>query len=218
MSTGTSEKSIIKQFLELNVNGKTEEKKVSGKKLTYLSWAWAWSEALKIAPRATYEILKFENNLPYVFDEKTGYMVFTKVTIDNLTHEMWLPVMNGANKAMKEKVYSYKVKKYQSNELEDKFVEPATMFDINKSIMRCLVKNLAMFGLGLNIYAGEDLPLGDEYKQANPTATSEKSEKSEKTTTEPVCPKCGNSVNQDMFKSWGMCHKCKTGQTNKENK
>ncbi len=88
-------------------------------------------------------------------------MVFTKVTIEGLTHEMWLPVMDGANKAMKAKQYTYKTK------YAEKTVEPATMFDINKTIMRCLVKNLAMFGLGLYIYAGEDLPEeSEEQKEA----------------------------------------------------
>ena len=65
---------------------------------------------------------------------------------------MWLPVMNGANKSMKLEAYQYKT--YSGI----KTCEPATMFDINKTIMRCLTKNLAMFGLGLYIYAGEDLP------------------------------------------------------------
>ena len=79
-------------------------------------------------------------------------MVYTNVTIDGITHMMWLPVMDGANKAMKNKPYTYNTKS------GEKTVEAATMFDVNKTIMRCLVKNLAMFGLGLYIYAGEDLP------------------------------------------------------------
>ena len=136
------------KLLYLDCSDKIEKKN----KLSYLSWSWAWSEILKNKPKATYEIKKFENNLPYVYDEKTGYMVFTSVTIDVLTHEMWLPVMDGANKAMKAEPYKYKTKYGEKN------VEAATMFDINKTIMRCLVKNLAMFGLGLHIYAGEDLP------------------------------------------------------------
>lgn len=162
----------MKKFEEvyaINVNEKTEEK--NG--LTYLSWAWAWAEFKKVYPDAKYTIRRFENNLPYVYDEKTGYMVFTEVTADGLTYEMWLPVMDGANKAMKDKPYSYEVKKYEwdasrgrnvwNGEYEAKTVETATMTDINKAIMRCLVKNLAMFGLGLYIYAGEDLP--EEYKE-----------------------------------------------------
>ena len=87
-----------------------------------------------------------------MFDAKTGYMVQTSITADNQTYEMWLPVMDGANKAMKDEPYTYKTK------FGEKTVEAATMFDVNKTIMRCLVKNMAMFGLGLYIYAGEDLP------------------------------------------------------------
>lgn len=136
----------------INVNDKTEVKDNGQAKLTYLSWAWAWQECKKQFPDASYEILKFENNLPYVYDENTGYMVFTKVTIEDITHEMWLPVMDEKNKAMKNKSYTYKTK------YGEKEVAPATMFDINKTIMRCLTKNLAMFGLGIYIYAGEDLP------------------------------------------------------------
>lgn len=143
----------------INVNDKTEVKDNGQTKLTYLSWAWAWQECKKNFPDATYEILKFENNLPYVYDEKTGYMVFTRVTIENITHEMWLPVMDEKNKAMKDKEYTYKTK------FGEKTVAPATMFDINKTIMRCLTKNLAMFGLGIYIYAGEDLPEDDKINQ-----------------------------------------------------
>ena len=146
-------KEIVKELLELNVNERTEEK--NG--LTYLSWSWAWTEILKRYPEATYEICKFENNLPYVYDENTGYMVFTKVNINNVVREMWLPVMDGANKAMLNHEYTYKVKNYQGQIIEKK-VSPATMFDINKTIMRCLTKNLSMYGLGLYIYSGEDLP------------------------------------------------------------
>lgn len=135
----------------VNVNEHTETKDTGKVKLTYLSWAWAWSEVKKRFPDAQYEIIKF-NGLPYVFDEKTGYMVYTTVTIDGITHEMWLPVMDGNNRAMLDRPYEVKTK-YSTFT-----VQPATMFDVNKAIMRCLTKNLAMFGLGLYIYAGEDLP------------------------------------------------------------
>lgn len=152
-------KTMFENLYAINVNEYTEQK--NG--LTYLSWSYAWAEFKKVYPNATYEIEKFgESKLPYVYDENTGYMVFTKVTADGLTHEMWLPVMDGANKAMKATSYTYQVKEYNygkpTGKMIDKTVEAATMFDINKTIMRCLVKNLAMFGLGLYIYAGEDLP------------------------------------------------------------
>lgn len=138
---------VFKTLNEVNVNDKTERKD----NLTYLSWAWAWAEVKKRYPGATYEIVKF-NGLPYAFDPLTGYMVYTTVTIEGQTHEMWLPVMDANNKAMKAEPYTVKTK-YKETE-----VKAATMFDVNKTIMRCLTKNLAMFGLGLYIYAGEDLP------------------------------------------------------------
>lgn len=150
-------KELQEELLSLNVNEKTEEK--NG--LTYLSWSWAWAELLKKYPTATYEIVKFEDNgklVPYMFDKETGYMVFTKLTIENVTREMWLPVMDGTNKAMLDHEYTYQVRDYKSGEVKEKTVAKANMFDINKTIMRCLTKNLAMFGLGLYIYSGEDLP------------------------------------------------------------
>lgn len=148
------EKNYFDELYSLNVNENVEKK--NG--LTYLSWSWAIAEILKKHPDMTYKILRFENNLPYTYDEKTGYMVFTEVTICGITREMWLPVMDGANKAMLDHEYTYEVKNYKTGELIEKKVAPATMFDINKTIMRCLTKNFAMFGLGLYIYAGEDLP------------------------------------------------------------
>lgn len=144
----------------IDVNSKVEKK--SG--LTYLSWAYAWAEVKKLYPSAHYEIQRNTDGLPYVYDKNTGYMVSTVVTIDDVSHEMWLPVMDGANKAMKAESYEYATK------YGNKTVEAATMFDINKTLMRCLTKNLAMHGLGLYIYAGEDLP--EEPTQVQATTTS----------------------------------------------
>lgn len=165
----------LKAFDELfavNVNGHTEKKKTGNTELTYLSWPFAWAEIKKRFPDAQYEIEKFEG-LPYVYDPQTGYMVYTTVTIEGITHEMWLPVMDGANNAMKAEPYTYSVKEYKygkwTGNYVDKTVSAATMMDINKTMMRCLVKNLAMFGLGLYIYAGEDLPITEEdEKKAKP--------------------------------------------------
>ena len=151
------QKELFEKFIQLNVNDKTEKKN----DLTYLSWAWAWQETLKICPTATYEIKHFVDkdgvSRCYQYDTSLGYMVFTSVTINGLTREMWLPVMDGANKAMLDHSYEYIVGK--GDKQYKKKVEQATMFDVNKTIMRCLTKNLAMFGLGIYIYAGEDLPM-----------------------------------------------------------
>jgi hypothetical protein len=142
-------KSTFDVLSAINLSDKVEKKS----NLTYLSWAWAWAEVKKEYPDATYEVKGDPiTQKPYFYDENLGYMVMTEVTIKEETLEMWLPVMDGANKAMLSTPYTYKTK------FGEKSVEAATMFDINKTLMRCLVKNLAMFGLGLYIYAGEDLP------------------------------------------------------------
>lgn len=167
-------KEKFQELYSLNVNEYVEKKN----DLSYLSWSFAWAEFKKVYPDATYEVKKDENGRCYFGDENIGYMVYTTVTAGGLTYEMWLPVMDGANKSMKLTPYQYTVKnknfkyatlnkedgkyydKYgnEQTEYETKTVEAITMFDVNKTVMRCLVKNLAMFGLGLYIYAGEDLP------------------------------------------------------------
>lgn len=127
--------------------------------LTYLSWANAWAEFKSAYPSATYSIIKNpQTGLPYFVDPATGLIVFTEVTVDGITHQMWLPVMDNKNKAMKLEPYSYQAWDSYKKQYVEKSVSAATMFDINKTLMRCLVKNLAMFGLGLYIYAGEDVP------------------------------------------------------------
>ena len=125
----------FEEVYAINVNDKVEKKG----NLSYLSWCYAWAEFKKIYPDANYKITQFDGTF-CTGNDKLGYMVHTTVTADNQTYEMWLPVMDMRNKAL---------------------LNP-TMFDINKTIMRCLTKNIGMFGLGLYIYAGEDLPDGEE--------------------------------------------------------
>lgn len=121
----------FEEVYAINVNDKTEKKG----NLTYLSWSLAWAEFKKVYPEATYKINAFDGTY-CTGNEKMGYMVQTEVTAGEQTYEMWLPVMDMRNNAI---------------------LQPK-MTDVNKAIMRCLTKNLAMFGLGLYIYAGEDLP------------------------------------------------------------
>lgn len=154
----TEKQSIFSTLNAIDVNGHTEKKKTGSAELTYLSWPWAWAEIKKRYPEASYTIYRDEHNKPYIEDPDMGLMCYTTVTIEGQTHEMWLPVMDGANKAMKRTSYTYQVWDKINRKFVDKTVAAATMFDINKTIMRCLVKNIAMFGLGLYIYAGEDLP------------------------------------------------------------
>lgn len=162
----------------LDMNDKTE--KIQN--LSYISWANAWAEFKRVYPSATYRVIKNEaTGLPYFADPFVGIVVYTEVTADGITHEMWLPVMNGANKAMKFESYTYQVYDKFNRKNIEKTVEAASMFDINKTIMRCLVKNLAMFGLGLYIYAGEDLPEQNNVTSESDNQPSEPTPK--KTTT-----------------------------------
>ena len=126
--------------------------------LNYISWANAWHEVSKNY-NIDYKVHYFDGK-PYLFDENLGYMVKTTVSIlsttnimtENITKEMHLFVMDGKNKAQRHIEYTYDTKYSKDNK-----VEPATMFDINTTIMRCLVKNIALFGFGISLYKGEDI-------------------------------------------------------------
>jgi len=200
---GQNHSVIMGEINEMNVFEKLygidcNEHKEGKNGFAYLSWTWAWAEVKKNYPDAVYSIKRFENNLPYVYDEKTGYMVFTEVTINGLTHEMWLPVMDNLNNAMLSEPYKYKTKSGQ-----EKWVKAANMFDINKTIMRCLVKNLAVFGLGLYIYAGEDLPeeIEDEPKDDKPDKKPAKPKAApKKKDLEPEKPKFASSMQVQAIK------------------
>lgn len=142
--------SIFRTLYELDVREKLEKKKSGGNSLDYLNWAHAWAEVKLRYPDANYEVWKFgEDNLPYQYDPETGYMVWVSTTIQGETHDMWLPVMDGANKAMKAEPYTYTTRS------GERTVESATMYDINKTIMRCFVKCLGMHGIGLSLYFKE---------------------------------------------------------------
>ena len=172
-------KEIREKFVELyslDVNKYVEKKQG----LSYLTWSYAWAEFKKIYPDATYEVKKDADGRCYFGDDDFGFMVYTSVTAGGLTYEMWLPVMDGNNRAMLDHPYEVKTK-YNSFT-----VQPATMFDVNKAIMRCLTKNLAMFGLGLYIYAGEDLPEASDEQISKPAkkATTKKAEASNQSAKE----------------------------------
>ena len=122
---------------DINVNGKTEQK--NG--LTYLSWAWAWGEVKKLFPDATYTIYEDANGCFYHTDGKTCW-VKTGVTVNGLEHIEYLPVMDFRNKSIS--------------------FDNVTSFDVNKAIQRSLTKAVARHGLGLYIYAGEDLPEAEQ--------------------------------------------------------
>ena len=125
---------IFKTLSEINVNDKTEKKG----KFTYLSWSFAWAELKKVSPTATAKVYHDENtNMPY-FASKAGVIVKVGITVNDLEHINYLPVMDFRNAAIA--------------------TDKVNMMDVNKAIQRCTVKAIALHGLGLYIYAGEDLP------------------------------------------------------------
>lgn len=146
----------FEKLSKINVNDHKEDR--NG--LSYLSWSWAWDKMKRTCPDATYTIWRDEQGRPYLYDPNLGYMVFVSVTADGETHDMWLPVMDNNNKAMLDHPYTYQTR------YKEVTVAAATMFDINKTLMRCLVKCIGMFGLGLYIYSGEDLPAEEKVPKA----------------------------------------------------
>lgn len=150
-------------------------------KLTYLSWANCLSILKKVYPDATYRVIQNENGLPYFTDPSTGIMVLTEVTVNGITTQCFLPVMDYRNQAMRLAPYKYQVWDKSKNAYIDKTVDAATMFDINKTIWRCLVKNVATAtGIGLYLYQGEDIPEkhddagGNQARPANQSAPQQK--------------------------------------------
>jgi len=129
---------MIANLLKLNVQDHVEKK--NG--LTYLSWAWAWAEALKADPTATFHVDTFQRadatTIPYMDINGTA-MVWVRTTLFSKEMTCMLPVMDHRNKP----------------------IQNPDAFQVNTAIMRCLTKCLAMHGLGLYIYAGEDLPEDD---------------------------------------------------------
>lgn len=157
--------SVFETLNKINVNDHTEKK--NG--LTYLSWAWAWAEIKKAYPDAYYTVYENADGWNYFTDGKTCW-VKTGVTIDGLEHIEYLPVMDLKNKSIP--------------------FETVTSFDVNKAIQRSLTKACARHGLGLYIYAGEDLPEDEQ-----PTKEQPKPLKVLKPTgiTQP-CAKCGKAT------------------------
>ena len=123
-------KDLIAKMLAKDVNSHTEKKN----NLTYLSWAWAWAEALKADANAVYKVEMFDCKC--YMDINGTAMVFVTVTMFGKAITCQLPVMDYRNKA----------------------IPNPDAFAVNTAIMRCMTKGLSLHGLGLYIYAGEDLP------------------------------------------------------------
>ena len=140
----------IEKFNEsykLDINMQVEQ---DYKGLNYLSWASAYKLAMEQDPSMTYEIAQDQDGLPF-FSRGDVHIVKTKVTMFGETKEMFLPIMDNKHNA----------------------VSKPNARQVNDNIMRCLAKNIAMFGIGLPLYVGEDL---EQFK----TASKEEMEKLEK--------------------------------------
>jgi hypothetical protein len=147
-------------------------------KFSYLSWTYAIAELNKIDPEATWNVVRF-NGLPFLKTE-CGYFVEVEVTVKGIKKSQIHPVLDNSNKT----------------------IEQPNAFQINTSIQRCLVKAIALHGLGLYIYAGEDLP-----EQKEPTE-EEIDEAIDATTTIPnlnelwsTVPKSSQSKFKEKFKN-----------------
>ena len=143
----SNSKSVFETLNSINVNDKTETIRAGQRQLTYLSWALAWSEVKQNYPNSTYTIYENPDCLNYHHDGMTAW-VKTGVTIEGVEHIEYLPVMNNYNKSIP--------------------LAEITSFNVNSSIQRSLTKAIARHGLGLYIYAGEDLPENSEPEQTTP--------------------------------------------------
>tara|TARA_R110000796_G_scaffold251616_1_gene383495 strand:+ start:353 stop:988 length:636 start_codon:yes stop_codon:yes gene_type:complete len=145
-------KTVFDTLNAINVNDRTETKN----NLTYLSWAWAWQTVKENYPTATYTIYENEGGMFYHSDGKSAW-VKTGVTIEGIEHIEYLPVMDFRNASIQ--------------------IEKLNSTDVNKSIQRSLTKAIARHGLGLYVYAGEDLPQNEVVALAEEKAKAEKERK-----------------------------------------
>ena len=150
--------------------------------LTYLSWAWAWGEVKKLHPDATYTIYENAQGWNYHSDGRTCW-VKTGMTVNGIEHIEYLPVMDFRNASIK--------------------AEMVTSFDVNKAIQRSLTKAAARHGLGLYIYAGEDLPeaaVETTPVQSKPIAKVEPKEPVKVTAVQPDVLKSRNAELKALLK------------------
>ena len=188
---GASQDEIRSAFFnalyEMNLGDKVEKKD----NLSYRTWSEAWKAFKEVYPSATFRVITNpDTKLPYYTDPNLGIMVFTEVTADGLTQQCFLPVLNSSMKPMRLEPYNYSVWDKKNNRQIERTCEAANMFDINKSIMRSLVKNLALFGLGLKLYQGEDIPTDDAATDnaGDQKKTQQRRAKTVQAPTQPTAP------------------------------
>lgn len=150
-----TKESIWSRLSKVDIDGYVEKKPTSND-LKYLSWMAAWKLVNEQFPDDVSFQIKEWDGKPYLVDEPLGIMVQTSITIAGITRSQHLFVMDSKNKAQRTVPYTIQ-KKSRDGKIIDTVVEAATMFDINTAIMRCLAKNLAIFGLGYELYLGEDI-------------------------------------------------------------
>lgn len=145
---------INNYFIELNSIDVSDYVETKGEtfKLNYLSWAYAWGEIKKRYPMANYTVYENNDGWNYFTDGRTAW-VKTGVTINGLEHIEYLPVMNNSNKSIP--------------------LKDVTSFDVNKAIQRSITKAIARHGLGLYIYAGEDLPIDTPKEEPLPVTAEQ---------------------------------------------
>jgi hypothetical protein len=188
----------------INCNDKTEKK--NG--LTYLSWAWAWDQFKRLYPDSYYTVYEGQNGCLYHTDGHTCWVKTGVTLVDGdfkLEHIEYLPIMGFNNKSLS--------------------LESVTSFDVNKSIQRSLTKAVARHGLGLYIYAGEDLPteeipINGTPADKPPADYKAESPKKAKISQIPLCKKCGIMITgttkngvlispmEVAEKTGGLCIKC----------
>lgn len=175
-------------FVELSKVKCVTDKK---NKLTYVSWADAWLEVKTLYPNSNYKI--YENSEGFPFWQSTFWIdVKVWVTINDIEHIVRLPVMDWANKAMKDVSYKYTTKYWEKN------VEAATQFDINKAIQRAFAKAIAMHGIWLYVFRWEDLPENEETKTIKKPATKTVTDKWLNFTEFKLLIEAGNSTEDDF--------------------
>lgn len=194
-----NKKSVFETLNSINVSGKTEKK--NG--LTYLSWAYAWGEVKKLYPNATYKVYERDTQwgpVNYFTDGRTCW-VKVGVTINGLEHIEMLPVMDYRNKSIP--------------------LDKVSSVDVNKSIQRCITKATARHGLGLYIYAGEDIPECESQSQpvvkpvekaTQPQTTAQKPARDTRLVTPQMVGFIEKTIEEHQITKDWICHKYKVSE------
>lgn len=162
---------VFETLNKINVSNKVEQK--NG--FTYLSWAWAWGEVKKIYPDVSYKVYENADGWNYHHDGRTAW-VKVGVTIEGQEHIEMLPVMDFKNNSIP--------------------FDKITSCNVNKAIQRALTKALARHGLGLYIYAGEDLPEEDVKTQEKPKSAPKKTASASAPIVRLYCADCGGEIKE----------------------